>query len=92
VAYRVVITESATKELKRIPVKMQDRLFEKIEDLAQQPKPHGHKKLKNFDMPGSDYGDYYRIRVGDYRVIYTIEQEQITIFVMKIAHRKDVYE
>jgi mRNA interferase RelE/StbE len=92
VAYKIVVTESATKELKRIPVKMQDRIFKKIEDLAREPKPHGHKKLKNFDMPGSDQDDYYRIRVGDYRIIYTIENEQITIFIMKIAHRKDVYE
>ncbi len=71
---------------------MQDWIFKKIEDLAREPKPHGHKKLKNFDMPGSDQDDYYRIRVGDYRIIYTIENEQITIFIMKIAHRKDVYE
>ena len=91
-AYNLVITEAATKELKRIPAKMQDRLFEKIESLAQEPKPHGYKKLKNFNLPGSDTDDYYRIRVGDYRVIYTIEDEQITIFVLKIAHRKDVYE
>lgn len=91
-AYKIVITESAAKELKRIPAKMQDRIFEKIQDLAEEPKPHSHKKLKNFDMPGSDQDDYYRIRVGDYRVIYTVENEQITIFIMKIAHRKDVYE
>ncbi|GAB3743228.1 type II toxin-antitoxin system RelE family toxin [Spirosoma lituiforme] len=90
--YKIVVTESAAKELKRIPAKMQDRIFEKIEDLAEEPKPHGYKKLKNFDMPSSNQNDYYRIRVGDYRVIYTIENEQITIFIMKIAHRKDVYE
>lgn len=71
---------------------MQDRLFEKIEELALEPKPHGCKKLKNFDLPGTDANTYYRIRVGDYRVIYTIEDEQITIFILKIAHRKDVYQ
>jgi mRNA interferase RelE/StbE len=92
VVYKIVITDSATKELKRIPVKMQDRIFEKIDGLAEEPKPNGHKKLKNFDMPGSDQEDYYRIRVGDYRVIYTIEDAEITIFVMKVAHRKNVYE
>lgn len=90
--YKIVITESAAKELKRIPAKMQDRIFEKIEGLVEEPKPNGHKKLKNFDMPGSDYEDYYRIRVGDYRVIYAIEDAEITIFVMKVAHRKNVYE
>jgi len=92
VAYKLVITDSAAKELKRIPAKMQDRIFEKIEGLADEPKPHGHKKLKNFAISGNDQDDYYRIRVGDYRVIYTIEDELITIFIMKIAHRKDVYE
>lgn len=71
---------------------MQDRLFEKIEGLADEPKPHGHKKLKNFAIAGSGQDDYYRIRVGDYRIIYTIEDELVTVFVMKIAHRKDVYE
>ncbi|MCX6212879.1 type II toxin-antitoxin system RelE/ParE family toxin [Spirosoma sp.] len=90
--YKIVITESAAKELKRIPAKMQDRIFEKIEGLVEEPKPNGHKKLKNFDMPGNDYNDYYRIRVGDYRVIYAIEDAEITIFVMKVAHRKNVYE
>lgn len=84
-AYNIVITESATKEIKRIPAKMQDRILEKIDDLAQEPKPNGYKKLKSFDVPSSDYDDYYR-------VVYTIENEQITIFVLKIAHRKDVYE
>ncbi|WP_020600339.1 type II toxin-antitoxin system RelE family toxin [Spirosoma panaciterrae] len=91
-AYKVIITEAATKELRRIPVKMQDRIFEKIEDLADDPKPNGHKKLKSFEMPGKDYDDYYRIRVGDYRVIYTIEDDQIVIFILKVAHRKDIYE
>ncbi len=91
-AYKIVVTESAAKELRRIPAKMQDRIFEKIQDLAEEPKPHGYKKLKNFDIPGSDQDDYYRIRVGDYRVIYTIENEQVTILIMKVAHRKDVYE
>ena len=90
--YKIVITESATKELKRIPAKMQDRIFEKVEGLVKEPKPKGHKKLKNFDMPGSNHEEYYRIRVGDYRVIYAIEDEEITIFVMKVAHRKNVYE
>lgn len=90
--YKIVITESAAKELKRIPAKMQDRLFEKIDKLAREPKPHGYKKLKNFDMPGSEADTYFWIRVGDYRVIYSIEDEQIIIFILKIAHRKDVYE
>lgn len=43
-------------------------------------------------MPGGDYDDYYRIRVGDYRVIYAIEDTEITIFVIKVAHRKNVYQ
>ena len=90
--YKIVIAESATKELKRIPAKIQDRIFEKIDGLVEEPKPNGHKKLKNFDMPGSDHNEYYRIRVGDYRIIYAIEDKEITIFVMKIAHRKNVYE
>lgn len=91
-AYKIVLTDSATKELRRLPTNMQDRIFEKIGRLAEEPKPNGHKKLKSFDIPGTDYDQYYRIRVGDYRVIYTIEDEQVTIFILKIAHRKNVYE
>ena len=90
--YKVVIADAATKELKRIPAKMQDRIVEKVEQLANEPKPNGYKKLKNFDLPGSDDDDYYRIRAGDYRVIYTIRDEQVTVLVLKVAHRKNVYE
>ena len=70
---------------------MQDQIFEKIEYLAEEPKPPGHKKLKNYNLREIDADDYFRIRVGDYRIIYSIENEQITIFILKIAHRKDAY-
>lgn len=71
---------------------MQDRIFAKIDLLAGEPKPNGYKKLKSFDIPGAEYDEYYRIRIGDYRVIYTVEDEQVTIFILKVAHRKNVYE
>ncbi len=89
--YKVVITQSAEKELRRLPAKMQDRIFEKIENLAEDPKPPGHKKLKSFNLKEIDAEAYFRIRVGNYRVIYTIENNQITVFILKIAHRKDAY-
>lgn len=90
-AYEVVITDAATKELKRLPAKMQDRIFEKIEKLAEDPKPSGHKKLKNYTMRQIQTDEYFRIRVGNYRVIYTIENEEVKIFILKIAHRKEAY-
>ena len=90
-AYKVVITDTAVKELKRLPAKMQDRIFEKIEKLAEDPKPAGHKKLKNFNMRQIEAEDYFRIRVGDHRVIYSIEDEQVKVFILKIAHRKEAY-
>ena len=65
--------------------------MKKIENPTAEPKPPGHKKLKNYNLPGIDVDDYFRIRVGDYRIIYSIENEQITIFILKIAHRKDAY-
>jgi mRNA interferase RelE/StbE len=82
--YTLQIARPARKDLEALPAKVQDRIVEAIEELLDDPHPHGCKKLK-----GSD--DAYRIRVGDYRVIYEIDDDKIVVFVVRIRHRKDAY-
>ncbi|MGH9398195.1 MAG: type II toxin-antitoxin system RelE family toxin [Terriglobia bacterium] len=81
--YRVRIKPAAAKELDAIPKKDRRRLTLRIADLAGNPRPDGCRKLSG--------GDDYRIRQGDYRVIYSIHEAEKIVRILKIAHRKDVY-
>ena len=82
--YRVFIKPSAVKELRKIPTKKdRRRLVERIQALASDPRPPGCRKLSGRDR--------YRLRQGAYRILYSIEDDQLTIWVVKIGHRKDVY-
>lgn len=83
--YKLVIKASARKELRRVPSEYNATIMSKIQHLAYEPKPHGYEKLSGFD-------DRYRIRHSDYRIIYSIEQQILTIEIIKIGHRKDVYK
>jgi mRNA interferase RelE/StbE len=83
--YRISFKKSAQKELASIPKPHNKSIADAIDKLANNPRPDGVKKLK---------GDYnaYRIRVGDYRVIYTIEDEIKIIEIQRIRHRKEAYK
>ena len=83
-SYRLEITASAEKQLGRLPDADKVRVARKIAELAAVPRPPGCRQLRGQD-------DVYRIRVGVYRVIYTIEERRIVVVVLKIGHRKDVY-
>ena len=87
----VEIARSAEKELKKLPRQIANKIAEKIKTLAIEPRPKGHKKLTNFHIPNAPE-ELYRLRVSDYRVVYSIEDEVLTIAVVKIAHRRNVYE
>jgi len=78
----VRIVRSATKELESLPQKVVDRIVAKIDALTQQPQPAGCKKLQ-----GSD--DLWRVRVGDYRIIYAIHDTKNVVEIRVIRHRKD---
>jgi mRNA interferase RelE/StbE len=65
--------------------KLIQRIFPKLEGLASEPRPAGSKKLKGGQRE-------WRIRVGDYRVVYTIDDEKLVVSVMRIRHRSEVYE
>ena len=81
--YKIKIKKSALKELENIPSKDLRRIIEKIESLADDPRPEGSKKLSREEK--------YRIRQGNYRILYTIKDDILIIYVVKVAHRKDAY-
>jgi mRNA interferase RelE/StbE len=85
ISYRVALAASAEKELHRLPARVVARIMPRLEHLASAPRPSGCKKLKGGD-------NEWRIRVGDYRIIYAIDDTDRTIDVTRIAHRREVYE
>lgn len=83
--YLVTFAASARKELKDLPSEATGRLLPKIRELAGNPRPAGCKKLQG-------YTDRWRIRVGNYRVVYAINDGRKVVDITRIAHRKEVYE
>ncbi|MFQ5420073.1 MAG: type II toxin-antitoxin system RelE/ParE family toxin [Anaerolineae bacterium] len=82
--WRIIIRPKVKRRLKRLPVPLKERLSLAIDQLAVQPRPIGSKKLAG----GSDL---YRIRVGDWRIIYDIKDDQLIIIVINVASRGDAY-
>jgi mRNA interferase RelE/StbE len=83
--YRLALTESAGKELSKLTGSAVERIAGRIEKPADNPRPSGCRKLKGGV-------NEWRIRIGDYRVIYTIADTTKTVDVTRIAHRKEVYK
>jgi mRNA interferase RelE/StbE len=83
-SYRVELTRSAEKDLRRVDKNRLPAIYLAIEALSDTPRPDGVKKLAGADRT-------YRIRVGDYRIVYEIEDDVLVVLVIRIAHRKDVY-
>lgn len=83
-AYTIVFSKQAAKQLEKIQEPYYSSIKEAIIDLSENPRPHGHIKLKGRDG--------YRIRVGVYRIIYEIVDDVLMIEILVIGHRKDVYE
>jgi len=84
-SYHVVLASSAEKELKRLSAQLMARMISRLESLASNPRPPGCKKLKGGDRE-------WRIRVGDYRAVYTIDDTKSLVEVTRIRHRSEVYE
>jgi mRNA interferase RelE/StbE len=82
--YTVFITSTVKKMLAKLPNKTAESLEESMLALEHNPRPHGSVKLK------ARIG--YRIRVGDYRYIYTIEDKILKVIVVDVGHRKEVYK
>jgi mRNA interferase RelE/StbE len=83
--YRIEWKASALKELKRIERETVPRIFAAVEGLASDPRPSGCRKLAGASMT-------YRLRVGRYRVVYTIEDERLVVQVIRVGHRGAVYQ
>ena len=82
--YKIEIKATARKDLERLQPSTAGRIIAAIDDLAIQPYPQGVRKLKGFEYR-------FRIRIGDYRVIYEVRNSILTVFVIRIGHRKEIY-
>jgi mRNA interferase RelE/StbE len=81
---RLLIKPSAVKEIEAIPLKRdRRRVVERISKLAEDPRPSGSEKISGQDK--------YRVRQGGYRILYSIEDQDLIAQVVKVGHRKDVY-
>ena len=83
--YLVTLADSVRKELRDLPSHVIERVLSKIRELAGDPRPSGCKKLHG-------YNDYWRIRVGDYRIVYTVDESKKLVDITRVAHRKEVYK
>ncbi len=81
--YTLQFTPAALRDYKKLSENEIPKINKAIESLAVNPRPTGYKKLKGRDA--------YRIRIGDYRIIYEIHNQILTIILFRIRHRKDVY-
>ena len=82
--YQLVFEKHVQKQLEKIPEPDYSRVKKALLDLTRDPRPPGCKKLKGRNG--------YRIRQGDYRIIYSINDHILTVFVIAAGHRKDIYE
>ena len=82
-SYSVLIKPSAAKELERLPEKLRRQLAKRIQALAGNPRPVGVEKLTGEEL--------YRIRQGDHRVVYSIADAVLTVLVIRIGNRREVY-
>lgn len=83
-SYSLYIQPSAQKTLSRLDRDIRHRVGSRIDSLARDPRPPGTEKLSGAD-------DLYRVRVGEYRVIYQIRDKELIVLVVRVGHRKDVY-
>ena len=81
--YKITVKKSAAKELEEIPGKELRKIVRRIQSLAQNPRPHGSQKLSARQR--------YRVRQGDYRIVYSIDDKDSVIDIVKIGHRREIY-
>jgi mRNA interferase RelE/StbE len=81
--YAIEIKQSAAREIETLPLREPRQVVERIGRLADDPRPRGCEKLAG--------GERYRVRQGDYRIVYSVEDALLTVWVVKVGHRRDVY-
>jgi mRNA interferase RelE/StbE len=83
--YTIEFKNSALKELRKLPKEFSEQIARDINDLSKNPRPHGHKKLEGNE-------NLYRIRSGNFRVIYQIQDKMLIILIIRIGDRKEVFK
>ena len=81
--YKVYFKASVEKDFRAMPKKDLRKILLRIEELSRDPRPYGHEKLTGCER--------YRIRQGRYRIVYSIQDKELTIWVVKVGHRREVY-
>lgn len=83
-SYKIGIKKSAQKEIRKLPDGVRGKIIQKIQELYEQPIPSSAEKIKGLN-------NVYRLRQGNYRIIYYVFNEKLLISVVRIRHRKEVY-
>jgi len=81
--YKIVFRKSVAKDLRRIPSQDLRRILATVDSLSEEPRPSGVEKLSGQEK--------YRVRQGNYRIIYEIKDDEVVVVVVKVGHRRDVY-
>ena len=81
--YEIFFKESVWKDLRKLPKSDLKRILTRIEKLGDDPRPIGCEKITDEEL--------YRVRQGKYRIVYSIKDNELTVWVIKVGHRKDVY-
>ena len=81
--WRVIVARRPGRILRRLPGDIRERIAEKLTELSHDPRPYGYKYLKQLGL--------YRLRVGVWRIVYSIEDDRLIVLVIRIAHRGEVY-
>ena len=84
VSYKITMTRGAEKELREISKPDSQRIARRIQTLATNPRPHGSEILKGQDR-------FFKVRQGDYRILYEINESEKEVILIKIGHRREVY-
>jgi mRNA interferase RelE/StbE len=82
--YRIEFSPTAESQFKELPKEVQSRLQHRIDSMTENPFPRGVKKL-------SAEENFYRLRIGDYRIIYQVQGKALLILILKLGHRRNVY-
>jgi mRNA interferase RelE/StbE len=81
--YSVVVAEAAARQITALDGSVRGRIVQRIQGLKEEARPSGCKKLTGSDL--------WRIRVGDYRIVYSIEDDRLLVLVIRVGHRREVY-
>jgi mRNA interferase RelE/StbE len=81
--YSIEIKHSAAREIEALPLSDRRKVVERIGRLAEEPRPRGCEKLAG--------GERYRVRQGDYRIVYSVEDALLIVWIVKIGHRRDLH-